>query len=170
MSIAVDPPAAPGTELSVRSYSGATRRFTVGRLWGSHYNFAAGRRFSLVPNGYSTDPNEKRYSYASPALNPLVAPLFAFVYWHRKVVLGDAAGAAVHRDRHDAVFTGQTSAWMGLGTQKERNQSVFWSTDGLAYRACGDAGTGYTSVYGTVIKGGGPSPSPSRRPSPSPAS
>ena len=134
----------------VIGYDGAARRFTV-RVMGGNFTFTPGMEFLLRPVGQDVAGGGVASDEPSPVLNPLVAPAYAWTYWYRKVVLGDAAGAARHRLRHDAMFDGQTMAWTSVFSQKEWNQAMLWSTDGLAWRKHGDLGTDYGSQAATSI-------------------
>ena len=123
----------------VVGYVGATRTFTLNSSYypGGSFPLGPGINFTIKPGGRTGDPTDG--PGAAPSLNPLVAPAYAWAYWHRRAILGDLDGSLVHRTRHDAMFDGQVMAHHKLFAQKDWNQALLWTTDGLAWRAAGDA-------------------------------
>lgn len=124
----------------ILAYEGATRKFTVYTGFGNP-PLAVGKGFS-IKSGIEGSGEQASYP-----LNPMVAPAFAWAYWYTKRILADSAGAARHRDRHDAMFDGQSMARGGLSTIKQYNQALMWSVAGYDYRARGDSEWANATVF-----------------------
>ncbi len=118
----------------VVGYKGSTRTFT---LSATYYPSAAPRRGDLFTLHSGID-REGRPG-ATPDLNHLIAPAYAWAYWHERAVHKDAAAATPWRARHDAIFDGGTMSWTPPTAQKQWNQALLWSTLGLDWRERGDA-------------------------------
>lgn len=125
--------AAPTDRVTIWAYEGATRKFTLHPDYGPS-SITPGAAFTISTFAQGTDD-----VLPSPALNPMVAPAYAWAYWHTKVVEGDTPGSLVHRARHDAMFDGATMAWQSVISQKEWNQAMLWTVQGLDWRDRGDA-------------------------------
>ncbi len=119
---------------SVIDYTGSTRTFTLSAAYHPTAAPRAGDLFTLH-SGIDRDGGPG----PTPDLNHMIAPAYAWAYWHEKAVNKDARAAAPWRARHDAIFNGGSMSWGPPTAQKQWNQALLWSTLGLDWRDRGDA-------------------------------
>lgn len=124
-----------GDTWQITAYDGATRGITLSTYYGTPPLWAPGDPFVIGVSSVESGA----LPWPSPALNHMVAPAYAWAYWHTKVVLADTAGSIGYRVKHDAMFDGGAQSWAVANTQKEWNQSLLWTAFGLDWRSRGDS-------------------------------
>lgn len=134
---------------TIASYTGATREITLGSYRPGR-DITMADTFKIMPAAW-TDPSQNENAGPVPELNGMVAPLDAWCYWHEKVVLGNAAGSYVYRQRFHDKFNGNYQSWNQAYAQKAWNQSLIWLTDGLDWAARAD-GPEWTAASGLTLQ------------------
>jgi hypothetical protein len=120
----------------VVGYTGSTRQFTLAASYNPSRDITTADTFSVQPNPINRDITEG--PGAVPDLNHMWFPALAWSYWHAVAVEPDPSAATTRRARAVAVFDGAQQSWADPINQKQRNQSNYWTTDGLGWLEAGD--------------------------------
>ena len=121
---------------AVGDYAGATREITIKPVYRPQFDLAPGDTFTMRSAIY--DGTESHLP--APELSHMIAPAFAWCYWHERIVLGDLESAKPWRQKYHDIFDGCFQSWNPAFSQKVYNQDALWTTDGLGWAAAADAG------------------------------
>lgn len=117
-------------QYNIVAYDGATRGITLG-AYSPGRDITTSDTFSILTNPVNRDLTEG--NGASPDLNPMIFPLYAWLYRYYTLTAPDADLAAAARARAHAVFDGAYQSWNDPYAQKQWNQNQLWTADGLAW-------------------------------------
>ena len=156
----------------IGAYAGATRTFTLDGFTGGDPSPpgtppAAGDLFDLYVDLEGSPAAVPGLSIlytggtgASPDLNHLIAPAFAWYYWWTKF---NGTPDPSYRANYELVFNGGTMCWQRPSLQKQWNQAVRWGFTGLDWEARGDAE--WPAAAAHTLAGPTPASGPANAPS-----
>ncbi len=126
-----------GVYARIQSYTGATRTFSLDPDFILPSSASvSGDTFNILDstgNGHKNTGD----TGATPDVNHLIAPAFAWYYWYTVHIAG--ARNNVYRQRFDDIFAGGTMCHLTPTAQKQYNQATRWLFTGFDWRERGDA-------------------------------